>query len=367
MRVSGVFEGANRARTRYRMISLEHQKFSICHTLRVVLTPAMARDRPSGDGIAPNISGLLERSRTETRAIERDIQQSTVGFMMPRQAGEFSIHGPYDAIQFVPSLYRHLTRFTSESGAQPDRSFTAISKLWRVANHRGTSSSCTRDRFVADLSFYRSARQTGTSPYVSPLRLLYRQTADGKGEHCTFQMRTSLRTRRGVPPAIGIAKMELGVLRSADLGVEIYKISEPSGVTLGCNELLSAGHQIFRQGLIDGLFEYLGSTVSIRTKQHCLAIWCPSKREVLVLIECQPSVCEQMRAVRRQHTDVNTRHRILSEESQHFPVIASGNLGNPTNSSRDAFRGLGNPFQTVAATPSRGLRPAGFPDPQRCK
>jgi len=29
--------------------------------------------------------------------------------------------------------------------------------------------------------------------------------------------------------------MELEVLRSADFGVEIYKISERSGVTLGCN------------------------------------------------------------------------------------------------------------------------------------
>jgi hypothetical protein len=60
------------------------------------------------------------------------------------------------------------------------------------------------------------------------------QTADGKGEHCTFQIPTSSRTKRGVPPAIGIAKMELRVLRLADLGVDIYKISERLGVTLGC-------------------------------------------------------------------------------------------------------------------------------------
>src|SRR5437868_368138 len=69
---------------------------------------------------------------------------------------------------------------------------------------------------------------------VSPLRLLYMQTADGKGEHCTFQIPTSLSTRRGVPPAIGIAKMELVIFRSADLGVETYRISERSGVNLGC-------------------------------------------------------------------------------------------------------------------------------------
>ncbi len=33
---------------------------------------------------------------------------------------------------------------------------------------------------------------------------------------------------------MGMAKMEEGVSELADLGVEIYKISEPSGVTLGC-------------------------------------------------------------------------------------------------------------------------------------
>src|SRR6478672_7429691 len=67
-----------------------------------------------------------------------------------------------------------------------------------------------------------------------PFMMLYRQIADGKGAHCTFQMRKSLRTRRGVPPSIGMAKMENGVVRSADLDVEMYKTSEPSGVTLGC-------------------------------------------------------------------------------------------------------------------------------------
>ena len=38
----------------------DHLKFSICHALVLVLASAMTRDRPSGDGIAPNISLLLE-------------------------------------------------------------------------------------------------------------------------------------------------------------------------------------------------------------------------------------------------------------------------------------------------------------------
>src|SRR6267143_5649762 len=66
---------------------------------------------------------------------------------------------------------------------------------------------------------------------VFPFTILYRQSVDGKRAHCTFQMPTSFRTKRGVPPPMGIAKMEEGVAELADLGVEIYKISEPSGVT----------------------------------------------------------------------------------------------------------------------------------------
>src|SRR6267143_154278 len=69
---------------------------------------------------------------------------------------------------------------------------------------------------------------------VFPFVMLYRQIVDGKRAHCTFQMRTSLRTKRGVPPPIGMAKMDDGVSGLEDLGVEIYKISEPLGVTLGC-------------------------------------------------------------------------------------------------------------------------------------
>src|SRR5258708_8365934 len=64
--------------------------------------------------------------------------------------------------------------------------------------------------------------------------MLYMQTVDGNRAHCTFQMLRSLRTKRGVPPRMGMAKIEEGVSGLADSGVEIYKISEPSGVTLGC-------------------------------------------------------------------------------------------------------------------------------------
>ena len=83
------------------------------------------------------------------------------------------------------------------------------------------------------LYFSRSSRQTGKFPSYFPLVMLYRQIVDGKRAHCTFLMPTSLRTSRGAPPRIGMAKMAEGVSGLASFGVEIYKISEPSGLSLG--------------------------------------------------------------------------------------------------------------------------------------
>src|SRR5215472_9431893 len=69
---------------------------------------------------------------------------------------------------------------------------------------------------------------------ISPFAMLYRQIVEGARAHCTFQMPTSLRIKRGVPPPIGMAKMDEGMSRLADLGTETYRISVPSGVTMGC-------------------------------------------------------------------------------------------------------------------------------------
>src|SRR5215469_6290150 len=70
---------------------------------------------------------------------------------------------------------------------------------------------------------------------VFPLAVLYRQVVDGRRAHCRFQMPTSFRTKRGVPPPIGLAKIEEGVSGVAEVGVEMYRISDPSGATLGCD------------------------------------------------------------------------------------------------------------------------------------
>src|SRR5262249_19761897 len=52
-------------------------------------------------------------------------------------------------------------------------------------------------------------------------------------------MPTSLSTRRGTPPFMGTARMEEEASRPPDFGVEIYRISDPSGVTLGCESCSS--------------------------------------------------------------------------------------------------------------------------------
>src|SRR6266849_3341472 len=66
---------------------------------------------------------------------------------------------------------------------------------------------------------------------VFPFEMLYVQIVDGKRAHSTAKIATSWRTNRGGPPCMGMAKIEEGVSGPADLGLAIYKISEPSGVT----------------------------------------------------------------------------------------------------------------------------------------
>src|SRR5215469_10207001 len=70
---------------------------------------------------------------------------------------------------------------------------------------------------------------------VLPFTVVYMQMVDGKRAHSTIAMPTSLSTRRGGPPPIGTARIAEGDSGPADLGVETYKISDPSGVILGCD------------------------------------------------------------------------------------------------------------------------------------
>ena len=83
---------------------------------------------------------------------------------------------------------------------------------------------------------------------VFPFEMLYVQIVDGKRAHSTAKIATSWRTNRGGPPWMGIAKIEEGVSGPADLGVETYKISEPSGVTLGCESWSAAVTRLSANG-----------------------------------------------------------------------------------------------------------------------
>jgi hypothetical protein len=78
--------------------------------------------------------------------------------------------------------------------------------------------------------------------------LLYMQTVGGNGAHCTYQRLTSLRTKRDVPPAIGTAKIKERVPGVADLGMEIYKSSKPSYVTLGSKSCSAAVTRLSAKG-----------------------------------------------------------------------------------------------------------------------
>src|SRR6476620_6802317 len=75
-------------------------------------------------------------------------------------------------------------------------------------------------------------------------------------------------------------------------------------------------------------------------EQNCFAIWRPSKRLVFAFVESHPLVCNQMRTIWCQRTDIKTHHRIFSRESQHFTVMTARQLVNPADSSRrNSFRG----------------------------
>jgi len=45
---------------------------------------------------------------------------------MPNREEGFSIHGPFNATKFIPSLYLQLIRLAGNGGAKPDCSFIAI-------------------------------------------------------------------------------------------------------------------------------------------------------------------------------------------------------------------------------------------------
>jgi hypothetical protein len=92
--------------------------------------------------------------------------------------------------------------------------------------------------------------------------------------------------------------------------------------------LIDAGRQDFRQWLVAGLFENLFSTVSIRRKQDCPAIWRPGcwKAHTVEVVERQPLVLNQRVAIRGERPNVSGRRPNNPNEDERLSVGTSGNL-----------------------------------------
>src|SRR5216683_7355940 len=213
----------------------DHQKFSICHTFLGPPASAMASNRPSGDGMAAQISGLLDLSRTGVLPSSVTFSNALSSSKLCQETRRLFPSGD----QSRPINPSHPLTFTSRVlPVDVERKWIFPSLAPKTMIPRcepsgdkpqlQSGSICGGSVLLPLLTSNLNVRQ------VFPFALPYRQIVDGKRAHCTFQMPTSFRTKRGVPPPMGIAKMEEGFAELADLGVEIYKISEPSGVTLGC-------------------------------------------------------------------------------------------------------------------------------------
>lgn len=134
----------------------------------------------------------------------------------PRNQEALSICGLIDSLQAVPSLYDQITRFARGGGAESNRS------LVRSKSDDGSLRTIGGQAPIAfgiDLRGERVFPLLTSNRNVSeefPFVMLYRQIVDGKRAHCTIRMMTSCRTKRGVPPVIGMAKMDDSVSGSED-------------------------------------------------------------------------------------------------------------------------------------------------------
>jgi len=68
----------------------------------VTLFSTIAKGRPSGEGIAPNISVVVERSRPEALPSSVTLRSALTPRQSLPQPGARSIRGPGDAEQFLP-------------------------------------------------------------------------------------------------------------------------------------------------------------------------------------------------------------------------------------------------------------------------
>src|SRR5215469_9070557 len=182
----------------------------------------MASKRPFGDGIAPQSAGLLELRRTVALP-------SNVTF-----------NNALSRSKLCQETNRLFPSADQPAPIKPFHPFTTTSRSLSVAVERkwifpsfAPKTTIARSEPSGDRSQLQSRSICGGSgllPFLTsnlnvsevfPFVMLYRQIVDGSRAHCTFQMRLSLRTRRGIPPPIGMAKMEERRSGSSGLGVEI--------------------------------------------------------------------------------------------------------------------------------------------------
>jgi len=125
----------------------------------------MARNRPSGDGIANPIE-LLERSKSETLPSSATFSNPLSIHDYAKQRGDSFHPRPIYVRQFVPSFYNQITRFARGCGAKPDRSI-GLKGIMARCEPSGDKLQLQSGSICGRAVLFRSSRQTGTFPQYS--------------------------------------------------------------------------------------------------------------------------------------------------------------------------------------------------------
>src|SRR6266478_2595914 len=192
----------------------DHLKFSISHTFLVPVVSAMARSRPSGDGMAQ--TSFLERSRTEALPSSATLSKAVSDASLSQETR-----------RLLPSVdqsmaFNRFHPFTTRSRDLP----VDVDRRWitpwflgvRIARCKpsGDKLQLHGESICGGSVLFPLLTSNRNVLKVSPLLMPYKQIVDGKRAHCTFWMLMSCRTKRGVPPITGMAKMDDSVSELED-------------------------------------------------------------------------------------------------------------------------------------------------------
>ena len=158
---------------------------------------------------------------------------------MPIKKEAASIRGPVYVHQSVPSFNNQVTRFVRGCGSELDRILVGTDddegSLRTIGGQAPEALGIDlRPRTLTAPWICAKVRLRGKngSAFTARRLMALRSPADA--------MVATVSTSRGAPPRMGTAKIEEAVSWSEDLGVETYKISDPSGVSLGCESCSAA-------------------------------------------------------------------------------------------------------------------------------